>query len=98
MDFTKTENGPPIKSWMEISFTYFSRSFNRLQGSPIIIKLASAMGIVIFALWGLGPLVQQVRNIFLKKGDSSWQRSGISCHKLLYSTVTAVDRSNLLLQ
>ncbi|KAK4411730.1 Mechanosensitive ion channel protein 2, chloroplastic [Sesamum angolense] len=55
---------------------YADESFNRLQGSPIIIKLASAMGIVIFALWGLGPLVQQVRNIFLKKGDSSWQRSG----------------------
>ncbi|KAK4430518.1 Mechanosensitive ion channel protein 2, chloroplastic [Sesamum alatum] len=52
------------------------RSFNHLQRSPIIIKLASAMGIVIFAVWGLGPLVQQTRNIFLKKSDSSWKRSG----------------------
>ncbi|XP_011097477.1 mechanosensitive ion channel protein 2, chloroplastic-like [Sesamum indicum] len=69
--------GPTLDATSVKNFTLaLARSFNRLQGSPIIIKLASAMGIVVFAIWGLGPLVQQIRNIFLKKGDSSWQRSG----------------------
>ncbi|KAK4393959.1 hypothetical protein Sango_1866700 [Sesamum angolense] len=44
-----------------------ARSFNRLQGSPIVIKLASAVGILIFAVWGLGPLVRLSRNIFLQE-------------------------------
>ncbi|KAK4490398.1 hypothetical protein RD792_001074 [Penstemon davidsonii] len=52
-----------------------ARSFNLLQGSPIVIKLASAVGILIFAMWGLGPLVRQSRNIFLHKSDSSWKKS-----------------------
>ncbi|KAI3462130.1 hypothetical protein Pfo_018793 [Paulownia fortunei] len=51
-------------------------SINRLQGNPLVIRLASAMGIVIFAIWGLGPLVRQSRNIFLRKSDSSWKKSG----------------------
>ncbi|KAL0342996.1 UNVERIFIED_CONTAM: Mechanosensitive ion channel protein 2, chloroplastic, partial [Sesamum angustifolium] len=50
-------------------------SFNRLQGSPIVIKLASAVGILIFAVWGLGPLVRLSRNIFLQKSDSNWKKS-----------------------
>ncbi|KAG8383610.1 hypothetical protein BUALT_Bualt04G0031800 [Buddleja alternifolia] len=52
-----------------------TRSFNHLQGSPLVIKLASAVGIVIFAIWGLGPLVRQIRNILLHKNDSSWKKS-----------------------
>ncbi|KAK4416989.1 Mechanosensitive ion channel protein 2, chloroplastic [Sesamum alatum] len=52
-----------------------ARSFNRLQGSPLVINLASAVGIVIFAVWGLGPLVRLSRNIFLQKSDSNWKKS-----------------------
>lgn len=36
-----------------------------MQGNPLLVKLASAAAIVVFALWGLGPLVRQSRNIFL---------------------------------
>ncbi|KAK6150344.1 hypothetical protein DH2020_015276 [Rehmannia glutinosa] len=43
-----------------------ARSFNRLQGSPVVIKLASAVGIVMFAVWGLGPL---------QKSDNNWKKS-----------------------
>ncbi|KAK6154167.1 hypothetical protein DH2020_013806 [Rehmannia glutinosa] len=50
-------------------------SINRLQGSPLVIKLASAAGIVIFAIWGLAPLVRQSRNIFLSKSDDNWTKS-----------------------
>ncbi|KAL3838653.1 hypothetical protein ACJIZ3_023244 [Penstemon smallii] len=52
-----------------------ARSFNRLQGSPVVIKLASAFGIITFAIWGLRPLMQHSRNIFLHKSDSSWKKS-----------------------
>ncbi|XP_073143207.1 mechanosensitive ion channel protein 2, chloroplastic-like isoform X2 [Henckelia pumila] len=52
-----------------------ARPFKNLQGSPLVIELASAVGIVIFAIWGLGPLVQQIRNFFLNKSDSSWKKS-----------------------
>ncbi|KAL3838650.1 hypothetical protein ACJIZ3_023241 [Penstemon smallii] len=52
-----------------------ARSFNCLQGSPVVIKLASAFGIIIFAIWGLRPLMQHSRNIFLHKSDSSWKKS-----------------------
>ncbi|CAA0831205.1 Mechanosensitive ion channel protein 2-chloroplastic [Striga hermonthica] len=52
-----------------------ARSLNRLQGSPVVIKLASAVGIVIFAVWGLGPLVQLSRNVFMNKTDNNWKKS-----------------------
>ncbi|KAL7135491.1 hypothetical protein ABFS83_11G100400 [Erythranthe nasuta] len=52
-----------------------TRSFDRLQGNPLAIKLASALGIVIFAVWGLCPLVRQSRNVFLRTSDSSWKKS-----------------------
>ncbi|XP_042042868.1 mechanosensitive ion channel protein 2, chloroplastic-like isoform X3 [Salvia splendens] len=52
-----------------------ARSLNQLPGNPHVIKLASAVGFVIFAIWGLRPLVRQCRNIFFGKSDSSWRRS-----------------------
>ncbi|KAL6582950.1 hypothetical protein OROMI_005028 [Orobanche minor] len=53
-----------------------ARSFNRLQGSPLVIKFASAASIVIFAVWGLGPLVRLSRKIILNKTDNNWKKSG----------------------
>ncbi|XP_051137468.1 mechanosensitive ion channel protein 2, chloroplastic-like isoform X2 [Andrographis paniculata] len=52
-----------------------ARSFNSIQGNPVVIKLASALGIVIFAIWGLGPVVKISRNILLQKNDGNWKRS-----------------------
>ncbi|KAL4577891.1 hypothetical protein LXL04_014006 [Taraxacum kok-saghyz] len=46
-----------------------------LQGKPIILKLLPAVGIVVFAVWGLSPLMRQTRNIFLHKSDGSWGKS-----------------------
>ncbi|KVI08645.1 Like-Sm (LSM) domain-containing protein [Cynara cardunculus var. scolymus] len=46
-----------------------------LQGRPIMFKLLPAVGIVVFAVWGLGPLMRQSRNIFLHKSDGSWGKS-----------------------
>ncbi|XP_027074892.1 mechanosensitive ion channel protein 2, chloroplastic-like [Coffea arabica] len=58
-----------------------TRSCNNLLGSPLVNKLFPAVGIVIFTLWGLGPLMRQSRNIFLHKSDNSWQKSS-TCYVL----------------
>ncbi|KAI3451238.1 hypothetical protein Pfo_007903 [Paulownia fortunei] len=70
--------GPSVEAnFVKNATLTLARSFNRLQGSPLVIKLASAVGIVIFAVWGLGPLVRLSRNIFLHKIDSSWKKSSM---------------------
>uniref|UniRef100_A0A5B7C933 Mechanosensitive ion channel protein 2 n=1 Tax=Davidia involucrata TaxID=16924 RepID=A0A5B7C933_DAVIN len=53
------------------------RSYNALQGSPLVLKLVPAVGIIVFAVWGLGPLMRQSRSIFLHKSDSSWRKSSM---------------------
>uniref|UniRef100_A0A2P2MNF9 Uncharacterized protein n=2 Tax=Rhizophora mucronata TaxID=61149 RepID=A0A2P2MNF9_RHIMU len=52
------------------------RSYNVLQSNPLILKLAPAIGVVIFALWGLEPLMHKTRNMLLHKNDNSWKKSG----------------------
>ncbi|KZV53778.1 mechanosensitive ion channel protein 2, chloroplastic [Dorcoceras hygrometricum] len=56
---------------------HLARSFKSWQGSSVTIKLASAVGIVIFTIWGLRPVVRISRNIFLNKSDSSWKKSNV---------------------
>ncbi|KAF5738031.1 mechanosensitive ion channel protein 2 chloroplastic [Tripterygium wilfordii] len=52
-----------------------TRSYNALQGSPFLGKMVPAVGIILFAVWGLGPLLRQSRNL-LHKNDNSWKKSG----------------------
>jgi len=42
------------------------RSSNLLQNSPIIVKLIPAIGVIIFAIWGVGPLLFQTRKILFQ--------------------------------
>ncbi|XP_077234134.1 mechanosensitive ion channel protein 2, chloroplastic-like [Tasmannia lanceolata] len=51
------------------------RSYHALHGSPIVLQLVPAAGIIIFAVWGLGPLMRRSRNVFLHRNDSSWKKS-----------------------
>uniref|UniRef100_A0A6M2EEG7 Mechanosensitive ion channel protein n=1 Tax=Populus davidiana TaxID=266767 RepID=A0A6M2EEG7_9ROSI len=53
-----------------------TRSYNALQTSPLVFKLAPAVGIIVFAVWGLGPLMRQSRNLLFHKSDNSWKKSG----------------------
>ncbi|KDP29764.1 hypothetical protein JCGZ_18699 [Jatropha curcas] len=55
--------------------TALIRSYNALQGTPVIFKLAPAIGIIIFAVWGLGPVLRQSRNLLLHKNDNNWKKS-----------------------
>lgn len=52
-----------------------TRSFNVLQDSPPLPKLAVAVSITIFAAWGLVPLVRLTRNLISHKSDSNWKKS-----------------------
>ena len=52
-----------IWSWFKI---VLCRSSNALQGSPFVTNLIPAVGIIIFTLWGLGPLMRMSRSIFLR--------------------------------
>ncbi|XXG63544.1 hypothetical protein AAC387_Pa05g1707 [Persea americana] len=51
------------------------RSYNSLHGSLLAVQLAPAVGIIAFALWGLGPLMHQSRYWFLHRNDSNWKSS-----------------------
>ncbi|XP_052190086.1 mechanosensitive ion channel protein 2, chloroplastic-like [Diospyros lotus] len=76
--------GKPFQiSFMKNTATAFMRSYNAFQGSPTLLKLVSAVGIIVFAVWGLAPLMRQSRNIFLHKSDSSWKKS--STHYVMAS-------------
>ncbi|GMI67699.1 MSCS-like 2 [Hibiscus trionum] len=52
-----------------------TRSYNNLQASPILLKLIPAATIIIFALWGVDPLIRQGRSLLLHKSDNSWKKS-----------------------
>lgn len=43
----------------------FTRSYDALRGSNLVLKLIPAIGIITFAAWGLGPLIWLGRTIFL---------------------------------
>ncbi|PON84748.1 Mechanosensitive ion channel [Trema orientale] len=52
-----------------------TRSFNVLQDSSLLPKLTIAVGISIFAVCGLVPLIRLTRNLILHKNDNSWKKS-----------------------
>ncbi|XP_057251566.1 mechanosensitive ion channel protein 2, chloroplastic isoform X2 [Beta vulgaris subsp. vulgaris] len=60
---------------MKTATVALTRSCNALQSSPVVTKLVPAVGIIIFTLWGLEPLMRMSRNFFLHKSDNSWKKS-----------------------
>ncbi|KAL3036673.1 hypothetical protein AAZX31_01G022700 [Glycine max] len=64
-------NLPAVK----VAATVLARSCNILQNSPIIVKLIPAVGVIIFAIWGVGPLLFQTRKLLFQRSDSSWKKS-----------------------
>ncbi|XP_022731030.1 mechanosensitive ion channel protein 3, chloroplastic-like [Durio zibethinus] len=55
--------------------TVLTRTFGTLHGSSIVPRLIPAVGLIAFAVWGLGPLMQLGRVIFFHRRDSSWKKS-----------------------
>ncbi|KAL2339997.1 hypothetical protein Fmac_007937 [Flemingia macrophylla] len=52
-----------------------TRSYNALQGTPVLLQLLPALGIIAFAVCGLEPLLRLSRILFLQRTDSSWKKS-----------------------
>jgi MscS family membrane protein len=52
-----------------------TRSYSALQNRPLLLKLVPALGIIVFAVWGLGPLVRNIRNFIVHKNDNNWKKS-----------------------
>ncbi|KAK3231047.1 hypothetical protein Dsin_002928 [Dipteronia sinensis] len=61
------------------------RSYDTLcgTGNPLVFRLIPAVGIIVFAAWGLAPLMRLGRVIFFNKTDNSWKKS--STHYVLTS-------------
>ncbi|TKY69953.1 Mechanosensitive ion channel protein 2 [Spatholobus suberectus] len=60
---------------VKVAATVLSRSCNVLQNSPIIVQLIPAVGVIIFAVWGVGPLLFQTRKLLFQRSDNSWKKS-----------------------
>ncbi|KAL0921759.1 hypothetical protein M5K25_008864 [Dendrobium thyrsiflorum] len=50
-----------------------TRSYDALLKSPLLLRLAPAVGIIIFAVWGLEPVMRYGRKLF--RNDNNWKRS-----------------------
>ncbi|MQM05297.1 hypothetical protein Taro_038107 [Colocasia esculenta] len=51
------------------------RSCNSLDGGPLLYQLVPSVGVISFALWGLGPLVRLCRQLFFNRNDNNWKKS-----------------------
>ncbi|KAG9129180.1 hypothetical protein Leryth_006430 [Lithospermum erythrorhizon] len=61
-------------SFLKNTATTLLRSYHTLQNNQYVLKLVPAVGIVVFAVWGVGPLLRQIRKLF-HRNDSNWQKS-----------------------
>ncbi|CAN6449495.1 unnamed protein product [Victoria cruziana] len=52
-----------------------SRSCSALSKCPILLQLAPAVGVIVFALWGLVPVALFVRRIFFHRNENTWRKS-----------------------
>ncbi|KAI0493180.1 hypothetical protein KFK09_027456 [Dendrobium nobile] len=59
---------------MKSSTLALTRSFNALLGSSTTLRLAPAIGVIVFSLWGLGQVMRYVRNIF--HNDNNRKKAG----------------------
>lgn len=48
------------------TFRYSCRSYDALRGSPVLLRLIPALGIIAFTVYGLEPLLRLSRILFLQ--------------------------------
>ncbi|XP_059279623.1 mechanosensitive ion channel protein 3, chloroplastic-like [Lycium ferocissimum] len=53
----------------------WKRSLSTTHGSPLVLHLVPAIGVLVFAAWGLSPLMRFGRMCFLHESDSNWKQS-----------------------
>lgn len=52
-----------------------TRAYNALQGSPLLLQCAPAVGLMAFSVWGLAPTLQVIRHLILRRNASNWKKS-----------------------
>ncbi|KAL6227648.1 hypothetical protein ACLB2K_001605 [Fragaria x ananassa] len=60
---------------LETATMVLKRSYDLLQGYPLVFKLVPSVGVIVFAIWGLAPLMRLSRNLILSKNDTGWKKS-----------------------
>lgn len=60
---------------MKSATVLLTRSYDSLLGSPILLRLIPALGIIAFAVYGIEPLLRLSRILFFQRTDSSWKKS-----------------------
>lgn len=60
---------------LETAALIWKRSLSTIHGSPLVIQLVPAIGVLVLAEWGLIPLMRFGRKLFLRESDSNWKQS-----------------------
>ncbi|XP_062100366.1 mechanosensitive ion channel protein 2, chloroplastic [Humulus lupulus] len=60
---------------LKTAVTALTRSLNAIQDCSLLPKLTIAVGISIFSVWGLVPLIRLARNLIHHKNDNNWKKS-----------------------
>uniref|UniRef100_A0A1D1Y139 Mechanosensitive ion channel protein 2, chloroplastic n=1 Tax=Anthurium amnicola TaxID=1678845 RepID=A0A1D1Y139_9ARAE len=68
-------SGVDVNPILKTAALALTRSYNALRSSPLSHQLVPAVGIIAFALWGLGPLLRLSRNLFFHSNENNWRRS-----------------------
>nr|XP_009785633.1 PREDICTED: mechanosensitive ion channel protein 3, chloroplastic-like isoform X2 [Nicotiana sylvestris] len=55
----------------------WKRSLNTIHGSPLVLQLVPAVGVLVLAAWGLIPLMRFGRKFFFHESESNWKQSGL---------------------
>ncbi|XP_019417307.1 PREDICTED: mechanosensitive ion channel protein 3, chloroplastic-like isoform X2 [Lupinus angustifolius] len=67
--------GGSVTPLLKSSAVILTRSYDALRGSPVLLQLIPALGLIAFTVYGLEPLLRLSRVLFLQKTDSSWKKS-----------------------
>ncbi|KAI4337599.1 hypothetical protein L6164_015994 [Bauhinia variegata] len=73
-------SGSPL---MKSASIFLIRAYDAARGSPVVLQLIPALGVIAFAVCGIEPLLRVGRVLFLQRSDSSWKKS--SSHYIMTS-------------
>ncbi|KAE9603832.1 putative mechanosensitive ion channel MscS, LSM domain-containing protein [Lupinus albus] len=65
-------SGTPV---LQSASVFLTRSYDALRGSPVLLRLIPALGLIAFTVYGLEPFLRLSRILFLQRTDSSWKKS-----------------------
>uniref|UniRef100_A0A0C9QUQ6 TSA: Wollemia nobilis Ref_Wollemi_Transcript_8212_2916 transcribed RNA sequence n=1 Tax=Wollemia nobilis TaxID=56998 RepID=A0A0C9QUQ6_9CONI len=67
---------PAVSHPMKTAAIVLTRgAYTVLQETPLILQCAPAAGLMIFTIWGLGPLLQLIRHSIFHRNAGNWKKS-----------------------